>query len=178
MQLKQDKRISQFEICVHGVPTTTKEEVAEDIEALTGQKPEKILLFPYKSSRLEGSQVAVVKCGRELYDSLSSRRSILIGYSKCRIDSNPTVMRCITCKVFGHTKTHCPGIPAAVQEMVNKAPQACLDCTVYNSRQLEAGLPKSRLRSTQHQAGSSAYPTRAALLRKYLWARRPEAVIT
>lgn len=159
---------------IHGISADdTTEEIAGDIAERLGFSPIKVVKVPYRNGDDTSSAMAVVECGLALYEAAARRSTVLIGYSLCRIDTKLHLMRCQTCRVFGHTRNHCPGIPDRVKKTVEEQPGTCLDCLIYNDRLQTAGLPRVQLRDTRHSAGSSTCRSLQTLRKKFAEARKP-----
>ena len=155
-----------FEFKLHGVPDDyPKEELAEDINDALGHKPSDIIFIKYKDNRV-GQHMAIIKCSRELLDAANNRQTIRVEYQRCRIDTKPQLMKCKKCSLYGHTQNHCKGITERIDQ-ISKETGECLDCLVYNQEQLSAGLPRHRLRDTNHAKGHHHCATKKALLKKY-----------
>jgi len=170
LRLKPRDRRRMFSFRIHDIPEDLHvPDIAEHIEAATQAKPAKVSTVTYNSQAENSGKFAVVECEHALFNLMRRKRTLLLGYRRCRIDTSPLLMRCRTCSLFGHTKNTCPGIP----EEIRPEPSQCLDCQVYNLRMKKAGLPRSRCRDTKHPAGSRDCPTKRCLVKKYVAERRP-----
>lgn len=161
----------EYRFAIHNVPIdNTIEEIKDDVEHALGNAANTVTLVLYKEEQKNHQRIAVVTCGKELFDLAETRISILVGYQRCPIDTRPRLMRCQTCHLYGHTKNHCSGIPESVTKEA-EGNRHCADCLVYNRRQKLAKRPKTFHRNTDHPAGSSSCGTKRALLKKYLASR-------
>lgn len=148
------------------------EEITRDIVECLGTAPIRVTKVPYRDPKNSGIVMAVVECDSTLFDAAARRSTILIGFTRCRIDTRLILMRCSQCRVFGHTKNNCPGILEHVMKMSKENPEECLDCLVHNDRQRTAGLLPLHKRNTRHPAGSKACRSVQALRKKFTNARR------
>lgn len=164
---KAQKAKEQHTFRVHDIPIyNTVENVREDLTAVLGHAPLSIEFAYYKEEAKKDVRMAIVQCTTELWLAAEKRRTVAIDLKRCRVDTTIKLMRCQTCKLYGHTRNHCTGIPVEVAEN-HESTKSCLDCLMYNRRIAEAGLHKSRLRHAEHPSGSKDCPTKQALLRKY-----------
>lgn len=165
VQAQRDDNTTRFK--VHDIPEgNTEVDVADEIHGILGIRPENITLVSYKDEKKKKFRLGIVEGNKDLIDAVKDRRYMFIDYRHCRIDMKPNLMRCKTCKLLGHTKNYCEGIPAAVLLDFQQQEKACLDCLAYNKRMAIAGFPNSRYRFTDHELHSRECPTKKAFLRK------------
>lgn len=162
------------QVKIHGVDINTpREDLEEDIERLFHEKPNEIIWVPYKNQ--EKKKIAVLTTSQTLYEALSKRKTIRVGWDICGIDSKIHISRCERCKLLGHSAKRCNADAPANEEtssgssLTNSKKQTnCLDCKTYNKRLTEAKLPKYRLRNSNHNTGDTRCPTLLALKRKMM----------
>lgn len=162
-QKKPQRVKDQHTLRIHDIPDyNSVDDVREDITRALGHAPLNIEFAYYREEAKKDVRMAIVECSKELWMAAETRRTLAIDLKRCRIDTSIRLMRCKDCKLYGHTKNHCTGIPEGVKDK-----EGCQDCLVYNKRIADAGLHKSRLRNAQHQAGEKSCPTKQALLKKH-----------
>lgn len=145
--------------------------VSSDIEDAFELKPDNVSFANYqKESKKNRYKFAVVECSKELYEKSLSRRSIVVAYKRCVVDSSPMLMRCKTCGLLGHTVNHCKGLPEKLQNLSSNS-ATCLDCAAYNLHLTEVGAPKVQFRSITHSTNSYTCGTKQAFTKKYYEAR-------
>lgn len=174
LSLKEATRPREHSFRIHQIPKFNSEaDVAEDIAALSDIPTFKIKvsLVQYREALRPNTQMAVIKGDSSLLQF--ARPTMLIGATRCPVDITLRIMRCSTCSLFGHTRNHCLGIPETVATDMNDG-KGCGVCLLHNHETAKAGLPKSRFRPTNHLAGSQQCRTKAALIKKYLAARRTQ----
>lgn len=169
LQHKQAPNVhSQKSFRVHDIPQeNTEEEVLEEVHAMLTVKPDTVTLISYKDTTKKDVRLAIIEGNEELIEAAKKKRSLFINYKRCRIDTSIRLMRCQSCKLLGHTKNNCEGIPEAVLlDFQQQQGKSCLDCLAYNKRMSMAGFPRNRFRCTDHDKDTNECPTRKALMRK------------
>lgn len=153
---------------VHDIPVgNTEEDIEEEIHNILGIKPDKVILLHYRDEKKKNVRLGVIEGSKSLADAVKNKKFLFIDYKHCRIDNKPNLMRCKTCKLLGHTKNNCGGIPAAVLlDYQQQQGKACLDCLAYNKRMALAGFSTGRYRFTDHELDSRECPTKKAFLKK------------
>jgi hypothetical protein len=165
---KSQSTTPKYEWKLHGVPKDyPPEEICEDILAATGIMPNEVIIVNYGGDKAQDKVLAIVKGDKALFEAIKGRITIQIEYVRCRIDTEPNLMKCQTCKLFGHTKNRCSGVPSGVLEKF-KEEGGCMDCHAYNYNISKSKLPRSRCRPTDHVQASKTCPTRAHLKKKYI----------
>lgn len=150
---------------VHDIPADMSEdEVKSDIAAALGSEPLAVTLVPYKQK--QNSKFAAIECSASLLEKAKNRSKVLIGYTRCRVDTSIQVMRCSNCHLIGQTRRNCKGVP----DNIVCGPDTCPDCRVYNLQR-----PEHLRRNTAHKQLSHSCRTYKALIKKYLSARKPAA---
>ena len=175
LKAKEKPALRKCSFRIHDVPIgESEEDIMEDLEARLRAAPSKVIKVPYRGKPDSGTVMVVVECDRELFDLVTGRTSIPIGYQRYRIDTSLQIMRCRDCGLYGHTRNHCPGLSVELKRLQSSSNKACLDCAAYNEKTKAAGLPRSRLRRTDHQPGDAACRTFGILVRKFRLARRTD----
>lgn len=80
-----------------------------------------------------------------LYDALSKRRSMRIGWTTCRVDCSVVVSRCSTCRLLGHSAAKCSGKLRTSPLPENR----CIDCIYYNTKSFWEKLRKNAFAARQ-----------------------------
>lgn len=95
-----------------------------------GTAPKNVTKVAYTNSAESHVVMAVVECGKELYDAACSKATVFIGFNRCRIDTMIRIMRCRDCNLFGHTKNHYRSIPEETKRYATEHPVKCLECII------------------------------------------------
>jgi len=171
----QEKKLKNTtpEFRIHQIPAhTTLEELKEDIAKRFGEIEAEPLLLKYKNEKFKDLQFAVVKTTPEGLKQASQTRTIRVGWTVCKIDTQIYVKRCPNCSLLGHSEKHCSSMDAST----STEEEGCKDCIAYNKNQLAAAsIPgvRKNTRPTTHSTGSKQCPTLLAFKKKSLPLRQP-----
>ena len=150
-----------FVFRVHRIPSTNSlEDVTGDIVAGLG-KPIKVELAAYRGDNrdMKSYRMAVVTCGRALFERAERRRAVLIGCARCPVSTTPRPMSCRECGMLGHTHNHCSD---ARRDFCRRAAKdRCLDCQWLAVTSKERGSVDAG-----HRTGSALCPVKTALIRR------------
>lgn len=168
LEVKNERMITQPTWKLHNVPADyPTEEVGKDIQSATGIVPDEIVKIDYKNGSKEKTMM-LIKGSLDLFNKILNRRSLQIEYGlRCRIDTEPQLMRCIKCTRMGHTQKWCTGLEKEVEE-AQKADSGCLDCHSHNHLVRSGKLGSAKPRPTAHKKDSKGCPTRQHYRNKYI----------
>lgn len=122
--------------------------------------------YTYKDPTKKNIKMVVVEADTPLYRYAQGRRHLIIEYSRCRINTKPQLIRCKVCRVLGHTRNNCPGLPL---EMENVALNRCAHCSIHL---LKRGASQEAIdKRTNHKTNAVMCPIRLKFERKYFEGR-------
>lgn len=166
----RDKRVIVPEIRLHNVPgEVSVDQINATLSRILGEPPSAIRLVDYSNPVVPGTKLAVISVTPTAYEVAKTRRTIRLGWASCPLKTLPYISRCTNCHLLGHKANACRNQSATPDSQVTTpAPNTCIDCCSFNSGITRAGLPKSRLRRTDHASGSQHCLSRIALIRRRL----------
>ena len=163
------------EFHIHQIPGYTMlEELKEDITKRFGTIEAEPLLLNYNKEKSKDLQLAVVRTTVEGLKLAKETKTIRVGWSICKIDTEIYIKRCPNCGLLGHSEKHCNSMEASTS---TEEEEGCKDCTMYNkSQRATAPTPGARknIRPTTHSTGSKQCPTLLAFKKKSLPLRQPK----
>lgn len=167
--------VNPFEFRIHRLSASIlPSQIKEAILRQYSVQAIEVTIQQYRDVRFKGTNFAVVRCTRELFEKARDYSSISIGWEKYRIDTSPLPMRCRSCGLLGHTTKRCDAlkIPDEIKNKLNNENSVaditeapfCVDCSYQNF--LNRGNRFYTVRSTDHNRNTNECKTYAVLRRR------------